>query len=101
MGEYGNNLMIYYTDSIILKHQIHAGNVLKIFEFNKNSTEVILITVDLKIRFYALTTSEGQFIKELSTAHRGSVNTADLSLNGGYMVTGGDDNLIKIWDYDA
>jgi WD40 repeat protein len=33
--------------------------------------------------------------------HRGSINSIDLSLNGGFMLTGGEDNLIKIWDYDA
>ena len=25
MGEYGNNIMIYSSDSIILKHQINVG----------------------------------------------------------------------------
>jgi len=31
MGEYGNNLMVYDTDSIILKNQIQAGFILKSF----------------------------------------------------------------------
>jgi len=33
--------------------------------------------------------------------HRGSVRSTDLSNNGGFMLTGGEDNLIKIWDYEA
>lgn len=31
MGEYGNNIMIYSTDSIILKHQINVGSVVRSF----------------------------------------------------------------------
>jgi len=62
---------------------------------------VILITADQRIRFYNLGRFEGIFLRELTTVHRGSVNTTDLSLNGGFMLTGGADNLIKIWDYEA
>lgn len=62
---------------------------------------MILITADLRIRFYSLDKFEGVYIRELATVHRGAINSADLSLNGGYMLTGGDDNLIKIWDYEA
>jgi WD40 repeat protein len=101
IGEYGNNLMVYDTESIILKHQIQAGHVLRSFEFNKNATEVIMVTDDLKIKFYSLSKFEGQFLRELATVHRGSINSVDLSLNGGFMLSGGDDNLIKVWDYEA
>ncbi len=31
MGEYGNNLMIYSSDSIILKHQINIGSIIRSF----------------------------------------------------------------------
>jgi hypothetical protein len=31
MGDYGNNIMIYSSDSIILKHQIHVGHVVRSF----------------------------------------------------------------------
>lgn len=101
MGEYGNNILVYDTESIILKHQIQGGNVLRSFEFNKNGTEMTVITEDLKIKFVQLDKFEGTFIREILTVHRGAINCSDLSLNGGYMLTGGEDNLLKIWDYDA
>ena len=31
MGEYGNNIMIYSSDSIILKHQINVGQIVRSF----------------------------------------------------------------------
>ena len=33
--------------------------------------------------------------------HKGAVTCTDLSTNGGYMLTGGQDNLLKMWDYEA
>jgi hypothetical protein len=61
----------------------------------------VLVTDDLRIRFHSLVKFEGVFLRELQTVHRGSINSIDLSLNGGFMLTGGEDNLIKIWDYEA
>lgn len=46
MGEYGNNLMIYSSDSIILKHQIAVGSIIRSFQFTKNNREVIIVTKD-------------------------------------------------------
>jgi WD40 repeat protein len=75
--------------------------VVKSFQFTKNCRELIVVTKDLRIRVYSLARFEGIYIRELHTVHRGSITTTDLSQNGGYMLTGGDDNLIKLWDYDA
>ena len=33
--------------------------------------------------------------------HKGAVTCTDLSKNGGFMLTGGQDNLLKLWDYEA
>ena len=101
MGEYGNNIMIYSSDSIILKHQINVGQVVRSFQFTKNNRELIVVTKDQRIRFYSLATFEGAYIREVHTVHKGACTSTDLSHNGGYMLTGGQDNLLKIWDYDA
>ena len=89
MGEYGNNIMIYSSDSIILKHQINVGQVVRSFQFTKNNRELIVVTKDQRIRFYSLATFEGAYIREVHTVHKGACTSTDLSLNGGYMLTGG------------
>lgn len=71
------------------------------FEFSKDGREIILVTDDLRIKFYSLATFAGDCYKELSAVHREGVNCSDLSLNGGFMLTGGQDTLLKVWDYDA
>ena len=40
-------------------------------------------------------------MRELPNTHRTSINSADLTLNGGFMMTGGEDSLVKVWDSEA
>lgn len=101
MGDHGNSLMVYDTDSIVLRHQIAVGQVIRSFRFTHNLREVLIVTKDHRVRTYALSRFEGVFVKELTSVHREGISSMDLSKNGGYMVTGGDDNLIKLWDTDA
>lgn len=79
MGEYGNNLMIYSSDSIILKHQIQVGCIIRSFQFTKNNREVIVVTKDQRIRIYSLATFDGAYLRELHTVHKGAVTCTDLS----------------------
>ena len=101
MGEYGNNIMIYSSESIVLKHQINVGHIVRSFQFTKNNRELIVVTKDQRVRIYSLATFDGAYIRELHTVHKGAITCTDLSQNGGYMLSGGQDNLLKIWDYDA
>ena len=53
------------------------------------------------MRFYSLSRFEGVYLRELTSCHREGISGLDLSQNGGFMLTGGDDNLLKLWDSDA
>jgi WD40 repeat protein len=101
MGEFGNMCMIYDTDSVILKHTVQAGQQLRAFEFSKDGQQLVCLLNDQKIRFYSLESFGGILVRELPNTHRTSINSADLSLNGGFMMTGGEDSLIKVWDSEA
>ena len=101
MGEYGNNIMIYSSESVVLKHQINVGQVVRSFQFTRNNRELIVVTKDQRIRVYSLANFDGVYIRELHTVHKGAVTCTDLSNNGGFMLTGGQDNLLKLWDYEA
>ena len=56
---------------------------------------------DARVRFFSLARFEGIFIRELQNVHKTSVNSTSLTMNGGYMITGGEDTLVKVWDYEA
>ena len=101
MGEYGNSITIYDTDSFMIQNEIKVNHVIKSFKFANDNRDLLVVTKDCKIRFYSLMKYEGVFMKEITSCHRGSITALDVSKNSGYLLTGGEDNLVKIWDYDA
>jgi WD40 repeat protein len=101
MGEYGNNVNIYDSTNFFVKHQIQAGHILRQFSFANNNREIVMVTSDCKVRVYSLAKFEGILLREISTVHRGNVTSASISNNCGYMITGGEDCMIKVWDYEA
>ena len=46
MGENGNCVNIYDTDSVVLRYTIQAGHIIKSFQFTKDSREIIIVTKD-------------------------------------------------------
>lgn len=101
MGEYGNNVNIYDSNSFFCKHQIHTNHILRQFAFANNNRDIAVVTNDCKIRVYNLVKYEGIFLREINTVHRGSIVSMNISGNSGYMLTGGEDCMVKVWDYEA
>lgn len=101
MGEYGNNINIYDSNTFFVKHQIQANNILRQFAFANNNRDIVLTTVDCRVRVYSLAKYEGIFLREINTVHRGNVTSLSISSNNGYMLTGGEDCMVKVWDYEA
>lgn len=101
MGETGNSVMIYDTDSFMLQNQILIHNIVTKFQFANNNKDLLVVTKDCKIRFYSLNTFEGTYLKELTNCHRGRISSISVSSNSGYLLTGGEDSMVKMWDYEA
>lgn len=59
------------------------------------------MTSDCRLRFYSLARYEGIILRELSAVHRGSITALSVSNNSGYFLTGGEDSMLKAWDYEA
>lgn len=53
------------------------------------------------MRVYSLAKFEGIFLREINTVHRDNITSLSVANNSGYMLTGGDDRMIKVWDYEA
>jgi WD40 repeat protein len=75
--------------------------MLNSFAFANHNRELICTTTDCKVRFYSLNKYEGVFLREIQTVHRAEISSIDISQNGGFMLTGGGDNMVKVWDYEA
>lgn len=59
------------------------------------------MTNDCKIKTFSLAKYEGIYLREINIVHRGSIQSLNISNNSGYMLTGGEDCMIKVWDYEA
>lgn len=59
------------------------------------------MTVDCRVRFYSLARFEGILLREINAVHRGSITAQCVSNNSGFFITGGEDSLLKVWDYEA
>jgi hypothetical protein len=89
MGEYGNNVNVYDSNSFVVRHQIYVQNLVKMFKFANSNRDLICATSDCRIRFYSLSKYEGVFLREISTVHRGDITSMSVSNNSGYLMTGG------------
>ena len=101
MGDYGNHVNVYDSHSFIVSHQIHAQQPLRQFTFANNNRELVVMTNDCRMRFYSLARYEGIMLREISAVHRGSITALSISNNSGYFLTGGEDSMLKVWDYEA
>lgn len=101
MGDYGNTINIYDTKKFEIRHQIQGKHILRMFKFANQNRDLVAVTVDTRIRVYSLAKYEGIFLREISTVHRGNITSMSFSNNSLYMITGGEDCMIKIWDYEA
>jgi WD40 repeat protein len=101
MGDYGNSINLYDSSTLIVSHQILTNLQLKQFSFANNNRELAVVTTDCRVRFYSLARFEGILLRELNSVHRGSINCMGVSLNSGYLLTGGEDSMLKVWDYEA
>merc|ERR1719230_824298 len=70
MGEYGNNVIVYDTESFLIQHQIMVNNIVRSFKFANNNNDLLVVTKDCRIRFYCLMKYEGLFLREISSCHR-------------------------------
>ncbi len=90
MGEHGNSVNVYDSSNYKVTHTVSAGgNLIKQFCFANNNRELVMTTVDCKVRFYSLSKFEGIFLREISTVHRGSICASTVSQNSGFLLTGG------------
>jgi hypothetical protein len=65
MGENGNNIILYDTDSFLIQNQLKVNHIVKDFEFAKMNKELIVVTKSCEIIFYDLTKFEGEVTRKL------------------------------------
>jgi len=77
---------------------IRVNTLFKYVCYNTDEEQIITTGTDRKVGYWE--SYDGSMIRELEGSLSGSVNTMDISTDGTYFVSGGDDKLIKVWTYD-
>ena len=103
---YINNVWIYSSTNYTFfsppifrskrrKGIVFANTLFKCLTYDAKEVQLVTSGTDRKIGFWE-THGEGERIRELDGSISGSVNAIDISPDGRYLVTGGDDRMIKV-----
>lgn len=103
LGTHNSIIFIWDILTFSQKFRINAtGFTIHKMLFAPNGQDLLVISYnqDYKVKFYGLNGFEAVFIKEFSGCHP-SAEITDLAVsqNSKYLVTGGSDKLIKLWEY--
>jgi len=71
-----------------------ANTLFKTIAYHPNECQVITSGTDRKIGYWE--NFDGSLIRELEGSKAGSVNGLDITADGTYFVTGGNDKLVKV-----
>ena len=98
IGPESNCVLVWNVNTFGIKNRIPISNffVKKVCLINKDLIAVIL--ENCCVKYYALCAYEGVFLKEMLNIHISSINSFITSRNYKYLISGGEEGMIKIWD---
>ncbi|XP_029872159.1 cilia- and flagella-associated protein 52 [Aquila chrysaetos chrysaetos] len=82
----------------VRKQMILANTLFKCVCYHPEEYQIITSGTDRRIGYWEV--FDGSAIRELEGSVSGSINGMDITSDGAYFVTGGDDHLVKLWDYN-
>uniref|UniRef100_A0A8C4VB53 Cilia- and flagella-associated protein 52 n=1 Tax=Falco tinnunculus TaxID=100819 RepID=A0A8C4VB53_FALTI len=82
----------------IRRQMILANTLFKCVCYHPEEYQIITSGTDRRIRYWEV--FDGSAIREVEGSVSGSINGMDITSDGAYFVTGGDDHLVKLWDYN-
>ncbi|XP_047434810.1 cilia- and flagella-associated protein 52 isoform X2 [Mugil cephalus] len=74
-----------------------ANTVFRTVCYHPEEYQVITSGTDRKVAYWDM--YDGSTIRELDGSQSGAINGMHISQDGHHFVTGGDDKLVKVWDY--
>ncbi|NXL84808.1 CFA52 protein, partial [Alectura lathami] len=79
------------------KQMILAHTLFKCVCYHPEEYQLITSGTDRRIAYWEV--YDGSAIRDLEGSPSGSINGMDITSDGTYFVTGGDDRLVRVWDY--
>ncbi|KAM6297486.1 cilia- and flagella-associated protein 52 [Aegotheles albertisi] len=82
----------------VRKQMILAKTLFKCVCYNPEEFQIITGGTDRKIGFWEV--FDGSAVRDVEGCATGSINGMDITSDGAHFVTGGDDHLVKVWNYN-
>ncbi|CEG42655.1 Transcription factor IIB [Plasmopara halstedii] len=73
-------------------------DTLKVARFNVNSSELLVLSMRDRLHIFSL--PERQWVQSLSLCGQNGISSFLMSFNEKYMISGGMDGSIRVWDWD-
>ncbi|XP_026277073.1 cilia- and flagella-associated protein 52 isoform X1 [Frankliniella occidentalis] len=77
---------------------LFANSLFMACRFNPDGCQVLTAGTDRKIQYWEC--YDGSLIRDLEGSTAAALNTLDISLDGSFFVTGSNDFLVKVWNYN-
>ncbi|KAL4647974.1 cilia- and flagella-associated protein 52 isoform X1 [Arapaima gigas] len=89
--------IIWCLVRFVRNQMVLANTLFRSVCYHPEEYQIITSGTDRKIGYWEV--YDGSAIRELEGSLSGSINGMDISPDGNYFVTGGDDKLLKVWGY--
>merc|ERR1719152_326394 len=78
---------------------LFESTMLKSLCYHPDESQVLTTRSDRKVGYWD--TFDGQAIRVLEASDEGELTTLSISQSGSHYVSGGEERLLKLWDYDV
>ncbi|XP_069606735.1 cilia- and flagella-associated protein 52 [Ranitomeya imitator] len=90
--------IIWDIERFIRKQMVLSNTLFRCVCYHPEEFQFITSGTDRKIGYWEV--FDGSAIRGLDGSMSGAINGMDISDSGSHFVTGGDDKLVKVWDYN-
>lgn len=82
----------------LCRKQILLSNTLFMaVNYYPTGVQILTTGTDRKVSYWEVL--DGTLIRDVDGSPSGAVNTIDINVSGEQFATGGDDQMVKLWDY--
>ncbi|XP_069124586.1 cilia- and flagella-associated protein 52-like [Argopecten irradians] len=78
---------------------VFANTLFKCVVYNREENQIVTSGTDRKLVYWDVL--DGSRIRVLDGSESGSINAMDITADGSVIATGGDDKILKLWNYDT